>query len=231
MPADTTDLFLLEDLAQARKTSGLAQDDRRALQAVADWIKSFVIQPHRDLGRSGTVCPFVPGSLQRKTLWLAPEQITDREVSEVVELMSGYKERLLETGAADGNDDVIHNVIVVVFTDLAADDAQDVFDGVLGQLAVPTYEEHGILFGPFHELFEGTAIYNSNFRPFRSPVPFMFVRHGVVSDWKFLLDNEAMFNLWRRRFGDDSAVHSLAEELRRFHGHAAPGCPEGAVVS
>jgi AAA ATPase domain len=33
---------------------------------------------------------------------------------------------------------------------------------------------------------EGTAIYNSSFRPFQSPVPFLFVRHGVTGDWKFL---------------------------------------------
>jgi hypothetical protein len=220
MRAQTTDLFLLDDLEDVGKTNELAEGDLEALQAIADWIKGYVVNPHKDLGRTGPVCPFVPGSLERKTLWLAPERIANRDAPEVVELMSGYKKRLLETGPTDG-DDLIYNVIVVVFTDLPADRAQGVFDGVLDQLAVPTYAEHGILFGPFHEHFEGTAIYNSNFRPFRSPVPFLFVRHGVVSDWKFFLDNEDMFNLWARRFGD-SAVHALADELRRFHGRAAP---------
>jgi hypothetical protein len=220
MRAQTTDLFLLDDLEDVGKTNELAEGDLEALQAIADWIKGYVVNPHKDLGRTGPVCPFVPGSLERKTLWLAPERIANRDAPEVVELMSGYKKRLLETGPTDG-DDLIYNVIVVVFTDLPADRAQGVFDGVLDQLAVPTYAEHGILFGPFHEHFEGTAIYNSNFRPFRSPVPFLFVRHGVVSDWKFFLDNEDMFNLWARRFGD-SAVHAHADELRRFHGRAAP---------
>jgi len=41
------------------------------------------------------------------------------------------------------------------------------------------------------------------------------VRYGVISDWKFFLDNEDLFNLWARRFGE-SAVHALAEELRRL---------------
>jgi hypothetical protein len=96
MPAQTTNLFLLEDLEEVGRTSELAQSDRDALAAVADWIKTYVVKPHKDLGRAGTVCPFVPVSLERKTLWLAPEQIADRDVPEVVELMSGYK-RLLWT--------------------------------------------------------------------------------------------------------------------------------------
>jgi Domain of unknown function (DUF6875) len=98
---------------------------------------------------------------------------------------------------------------------LSADRAQGVFEGVLEQLAVPSYAEDGIVFGPFYEGNEGTAIYNSSFRPFQSPVPFLFVRQGVISDWKFFLDKEDWLNLWERRFGE-SAVHALAEELRHL---------------
>jgi hypothetical protein len=213
-PAQTTNLFLLEDLDDVSRTGELAESDREALQAVADWIKTFVVKPHKDLGRAGTVCPFVPGSLERKTLWLAPEQIADRDAPEVVELMNGYKRLLLDARPTDG-DDVIYNVIVVVFTDLPADRAQGVFDDVLNQLALPSYVEDGILFGPYYEGNEGTAVYNSSFRPFQSPVPFLFVRHGVTDDWKFFLDNEEWFDLWAHRSGE-SGTHALAEELRRL---------------
>ncbi len=215
MPAETAaNLFLLEDLEDGSRTRELAESDLGALQAVADWIKTFVAKPHKDLGRAGPVCPFVPGSLERKTLWLAPEQIADRSVPAVVELMNGYIRRLLDAQPTDG-DDTKYKTIVVVFADLPADRAQGVFDDVLQHLAVPSYAKDGILFGPFYEGNEGTAIYNSSFRPFTSPVPFLFVRHGVISDWKFFLDNEELLNLWARRFGE-SAVHALAEELRRL---------------
>ena len=105
MPAETAaNLFLLEDLDDGRSTKELTDSDLAALQAVADWIKTFVAAPHKDLGRSGPVCPFVPGSLERKTLWLAPEQIADRSVPAVVDLMNGYIRRLLEAQPTDGND-------------------------------------------------------------------------------------------------------------------------------
>jgi hypothetical protein len=220
MPAETTPiqstkLFLLEDLEGADRASDLADSDLEALQAVAEWINTYVTKPHKDLvGHGGSVCPFLPGSVERHTLWLASEQIADRDMPEVVELMSNYRRLLLDTRPAE-SDDVIYNVIVVVFSDLPAERAQVVFDDVLEQLAVPSYVEDGILFGPYYKGNKTTAIYNSGFRPFESPVPFLFARHGVTSDWKFFLDDEEWLNLWAHRYGE-SGAQALAEELRHL---------------
>ena len=152
--------------------------------------------------------------MERKRLWLASEHIAGRSVADVVQLMNGYKTQFLHTPPIDG-DGANDKVIVVVFTDLPADRARGLFGEVLQQLAVPSYVEDGIVFGPFYEGHEGTAIYNSSFHPFRSPLPFVFVRHGVVDDWKFFLDNEDLFPAWTRRFGE-SGANALAEELRHL---------------
>jgi hypothetical protein len=213
MPAMTTNLFLVQDLEDVGRTGELAESDREALQAVADWITTFVVRPHKDLGRAGTVCPFVPGSLERNVLWLAPERIADPGEPDVVELVRDYK-RLFREFQPIAGDDADYKVIVVVFTNLPADRAQGVFDDVLQHLAVPSYADDGILFGPYYQGNEGTAVYNSKFRPFQSPVPFLFVRNGVISDWKFFLDNDEWLELWARRYGQ-SAVQALAAELRR----------------
>lgn len=123
MPTQTTNLFLLEELDDVNTTSELARGDLEALRAVGDWLNSFIVRPHKDLGRVGPVCPFVPVSLERQTLWLAPEHVADRDVREVVELMSGYKRLFLDTEPT-GGEDADYKVIVVVFTDLPADRAQ-----------------------------------------------------------------------------------------------------------
>ena len=210
MPTQATRLFLLEDLEDAGRTSGLSESDLDGLRAIADWITTYVTQPHEELvGHAGPVCPFLPGSVERKTLWLASERVGE---ANVVELMRGYKRLLLEQ--ADGHDDV-YDVIAVVFSDLPAERAQGVFGEVIEQLAVPSYAEDGVLFGPYYAGNEATALYNPGFRPFESPVPFMFVRHGVVGDWKFFLDDDEWLALWAHRFGE-SATHALAEELRRL---------------
>jgi hypothetical protein len=47
MPTQSTNLFLLEELDDARRTRKLAESDLEALQAVADWIKTFVVKPRK----------------------------------------------------------------------------------------------------------------------------------------------------------------------------------------
>ena len=91
MPTRTNDLFLIEDLEEDKAKNDLEDRDRDALRAVADWIKAFVIKPHADLGRPGTVCPYVPVSVERQTLWLAAEHVGDGDVPGVVEVVDGYK--------------------------------------------------------------------------------------------------------------------------------------------
>jgi hypothetical protein len=177
-------------------------------------MKNFVVRPHPDLGRRGPVCPFVPGSIERRTLWFAPERIADRGVPHVVELLNRYKSQLSNTEPTD-SDDTDYRVIVVVFTDLAAESARGIFADALQEIAASSFAEDGIIFGPFYQGNDGAAIYNADFHPFQSSVPFVFVRHVVVSDWKFFLDDQEMVSHWARRFGA-SAVPALAEELRRL---------------
>ncbi|MGY1739469.1 MULTISPECIES: DUF6875 domain-containing protein [unclassified Blastococcus] len=213
MPTQTTDLLLPEDLGDAGRASRLPDGDRAALSAVADWIGTFIVRPHAELGRPGPVCPFVPGSLERRTLRLAAERITGRDARSVAELVQGYRTLFRAIEPGDGPD-AQYDVIVVVFPDLPADRARGVFDEVLGRLAVPSYDEDGIVFGPFYDGHEGTAVHNPDFHPFRSPVPFLFIRRAVVDDWVFFLDQPDWLDRWARRFGA-AAVHALAEELRR----------------
>jgi hypothetical protein len=68
--------------------------------------------------------------------------------------MNGYKTQFLNTQPIDG-DGADNKVIVVVFTDLSADRAKGLFGDVLKQVAAPSYEKDGILFGPFYEGNEG----------------------------------------------------------------------------
>jgi hypothetical protein len=126
--------------------------------------------------------------LERRTLWLAPEHIAHRNMPDVVDLVSGYQNLLLAARPADG-DDAMYKSISVVFTDLSAEPAREVFDHVLEQLAVPSYVDGGFVMGGFYKGNEGTAIYNSSFRPFTSPVPFLLIRQAHISDCKFFLDD------------------------------------------
>jgi hypothetical protein len=133
---------------------------------------------------------------------------------DVTALVSGYQRLFLGARPSDG-DDAIYKSILVVFTDLPSDRAREFFDDLLQDLAVPSYMDDGFVMEGFYEGSEGTAIYNSSFRPFTSPVPFLLIRQAVISDWKFFLDNEAWLRLWVQRYRG-SGAQALAEELRRL---------------
>jgi hypothetical protein len=214
MPAQITNLLSLENLEDPSRTRGLAERDRNALRAVADWIKTFVARPHRDLGRAGPVCPFVPVAWEHKTLWLAAERSAGRNALDVIKLIDSYKRLLLAAQPVDG-DDANYKSIIIVFTDLPAAQAKDFFGAVLQQIGAPSYADDGLVMGPFYEGNDGTALYNPNFRPFTSPVPFFLMRRAVISDWKFFLNNEELLRIWARRYGE-SGVEALAYELRRL---------------
>ena len=213
-PPETTNLFLLEDLEDVSRANELPQSDLEALKTVADWTKSFIVRPHQDLGRAGPVCPFVPVSLEEKTLWLAPEHVDNRSAVDIAGLVSGYQRLFLDARPTDG-DDAIYKAIVVVFIDLSPDQAGDFFDNVLKELAVRSYVDAGFVMGGSYEGNAAGAIYNSSFRPFTSPVPFLLIRQAVVSDWKFFLDDDAWLERWAQRHGG-SGAEALAQELRRL---------------
>jgi hypothetical protein len=163
----------------------------------------------------------VPLAWEHKTLWLAAERSAGQRAPDVIRLIERYKRVLLAAQPADG-DDANYKSIVVVFTDLPAAQAKDFFSPVVQQVAVPSYVDDGLVMGPFYEGNDGTAIYNPNFRPFTSPVPFLLMRRATISDWKFFLNNEDWLRLWARRYGE-AAAEALAHELRGLPWRARRG--------
>ncbi len=220
MATQGTTLLLPEDLDDPGRMPGLGAADREALVTLLKWVREYVVRPNPNIGRPGTVCPYVPGSLDRRTLWFAPEHASELEVREVVGLMDGYRRLFLERAPLD-SEDAVYKTIMVVFPDIAPERAKELFAEVLGQLAEEAYEQDGIIYGPYFEGNDAPAVHNMDFRPFESPVPFMFVRHTVAGDWKFFIDDDAGLSRWAHRVGARGAI-TVAKELRRFPWRANP---------
>jgi hypothetical protein len=213
--SQATDLYILEDLEDVGKTGSLDDTKLEAMRTLAEWIETFIVKPHEELGRAGPVCPFTPEALMRETLWLAPESVAARTVPEIVGLVNEYKDLLLRAEPIQGPD-TQYKAILIVLTDLPAVRAREyVDDAQMQRLNEPLYADEGVVLDPkFNETNDGSAIRNPNFHPFRSPVPFFLLRHAVTSDWKFFLDSEDWFSVWAGRFADAAAT-TLAAELRR----------------
>ena len=66
----------------------------RPLGTTIDWMRQFLARPHPELGRSGPVCPFVPGALDQNTIWLTAVNV--RSKNEIVEVVGQYRDHFLE---------------------------------------------------------------------------------------------------------------------------------------
>jgi hypothetical protein len=170
----------------AAKVSEL-RNDLEVLTLVLNWVDGFLARPHSQLGRSGKVCPFVPDALIRGALQLTVLRLEDdrrNNLAEIERIVLGLLDRFMEGEGPDTNTNMYRSLIMI-FPDVSAEDAPFLIDGTQRKLKAE-FVRHGLMLGEFHPLSNQPGLRNPEFRPLRSPVPLMAIRHMVESDIDFL---------------------------------------------
>jgi hypothetical protein len=153
------------------------------LAETAQWMRRFLARPHPELGRSGPVCPFVPGAIVQDTIWLTSVPLAGGDRQAIIETVSRFREAFLDLEPKSG-DAAMMKAIVIVFPNVATEEAS-LIDDVQAELK-SRFVESGLMIGEFHEQNEGPGLRNPDFRPLRSPIPSLAIRHMVESDLPFL---------------------------------------------
>jgi len=165
-----------------------AQVDRIAapgspLKTIANWMREFLARPHRELGRPGPVCPFVPAAITQDTVWLAGVSLGRGDRQAIVEIVGIFRDLFLQLEPKSG-ELAMMKAMVIVFPNVPSDDA-GVIDDVQSELK-GRFVDAGLMIGEFHERNESPGLRNPNFRPLRSPIPSLAIRHMVETDLPFL---------------------------------------------
>jgi hypothetical protein len=153
------------------------------LAVTAAWMRRFLARPHRDLGRSGPVCPFVPGAIVQDTIWLADCSLGRGDRDAIIEIIGLFRDLFLQLEPKSG-EQAQWKAMVIVFPNVPVEDA-DVIDHVQSELKA-RFVDAGLMIGEFHERNESPGLRNENFRPLRSPIPALAIRHMVETDLPFL---------------------------------------------
>jgi hypothetical protein len=154
------------------------------------WVREFIGAPHPDLGRPGTICPFVPGALSMDTIWFA--EVTDAEptLDSISEVIKEYRNVFLATEPSVAPDS-INKAFLVAFPTLVARGAEGTaLIDLVQYMLKPYFVEQGMMLGEFHALNESPGLRNPEFRPLRSPVPMLAMRLMVASDLPFMIRDE-----------------------------------------
>ncbi|GLZ38038.1 hypothetical protein Acsp05_16620 [Actinokineospora sp. NBRC 105648] len=201
--ANDPDRLLLEvdDIEDDLLPSALAPY-RAQLRTILDWARQYLARPHESLGRRGSVCPFVQSSLDRGRFYLAVYPGHPADPRAVAEAVLPYRDWFLEL-APNPSGTAQLTTILVLFPDLPAQDVDRMIDG--SQEALKTdYVDRGLMIGEFHDGPPDKAgLWNPDFRPLRSPVPLLAIRHMVPTDFAFLAGNRDHASAYLRRFAGE----------------------------
>lgn len=177
-----------------------AEPYRGVLEEVVRWSHEYLCRGHHELGRYGPVCPYVRPSLERELLWLTVYPGADPPLDELSAAVGGYGRWFRRLPPTSGRE-AQYKAILIVLPDLPHERAPDVVDVVHAALK-PEFVVEGLMLGQFYPACEEPGLWNRRFRPLRSTVPLLTIRHMVAPDAGFLDDDGRFMAAYLARFGD-----------------------------
>ena len=156
-----------------------------ALAGIVRWVREYLVRPHPQLGRRGAVCPFVPASIELDTIWLA--EVTDPRpsIESLTAAIIGFRDAFLDMEPRGGSV-ALQKAFLIVFPALGeGGPAAALVDAVQYNLK-HSFVEMGLMIGEFHSHNDSPGLRNPDFKPLRSPLPMLAIRHMVESDLPFL---------------------------------------------
>ena len=158
-------------------------------RSCCEWIENYLARPHPQLGRTGSVCPFVPAALAKDSLRIAVVRLRQNgdQRTQILEAIEHYREAFLSVRAS-GEAHMLHSILML-FPDVSLQDAPQLIDRTKEELK-GSFVEQGLMLGEFHARNASPGLHNSSFQPLHSPVPMLVIRRMVSTDFGFLNRSE-----------------------------------------
>ncbi|MCX5340155.1 DUF6875 domain-containing protein [Streptomyces atratus] len=209
-------LIELGDLARNDLPSWLEKHEE-SLREIVEWASSYLSRPHPEVGRKGHVCPFVKTSMNRELFYLAVESGVPESSAETAEALRGYRDWFVELARRHGGA-AQYTTILVLFPDLPRDRVVEIVENTQ-ELLKADYVSRGLMIGEFHDGPPAKGgLWNPEFRPLKSPVPLLAIRHMVPTDLPFLKDDPEQLAEYLRRYGKDTPPAMAARPPARERG-------------
>lgn len=175
------------------------RDDLRALKEVVLWAHDVLCTHDPELGRDGPVCPFTKPSLARMLFWLTVCRSKCRSIDELVSVVMKYREWFLELEPQTG-ENAKYKTILILLPDFVGKRFYAELDRAQ-KLLKAEFVREALMIGQFYPTCGEPGLWNSEFRPLRSTVPMLVIRHMVHSDFPFLRNNPEFVDAYLRIFG------------------------------
>ena len=182
---------------QRSETWSSELESSNEFQTTLCYVREFLAKPHPSVGRGGPVCPFVPTSLKKNSIYMSvirTSSLVDGEAMGqnkeeivrkiLVKLLQDFVPVFLGLEPSKGRLRQF-KAVILVFPDVKSSQAHEIIDAVQVQ-AKSFFVEKGLMVGEFHETNNASGLRNANFFPLRTPYPCLAIRHMVPGDFVFM---------------------------------------------
>jgi hypothetical protein len=173
---------------------------------VLDWAREFLAGSHPELGRTGPVCPYIRHSIDERQLYVLcrPDLVCNGDglASAIRQSKQWFTELRRRTPREKRH--LVAIVVVLPRIDRTSSEPLDALHAVLKDEFVSS----GLMLGQFHPTCDAPGLRNPDFRPLRSPIPFLAIREMVSSDLPFLVGNPLHAAAYFDRFAPSIPAHT-----------------------
>lgn len=174
----------LLSFAQARAEIAAAPETNAALATLADWVESYLMREHPELGRTGAVCPFTRQAARIDTVRLSICDAGPGEEERAFALIRGSFAALDEIPCKPS---MAHfRTIIIGFPHCGGEAGLAMLQRVQKRNKFHSLSRRRMI-GLMHAESDAPGLWNPDFRPLRSPLPVLAIRHLVEHDAPFAM--------------------------------------------
>jgi hypothetical protein len=198
--AQTTPLAPEETVLQSHPLSAFPETSREAAgaetdQIIADWVRSYLMRPHPQLGRPGAVCPFTSAAARLDAIRVASSPLRSED-----EIHRTMLQALAVFEAIDCPESQRHfRTVIVGFPNCGDEEGRRRLRKAQNRLRLESVLR-GKMIGLFEPESQATGLINPEFRPLRSPVPLLAIRMMVENDASFVARNLLLVPIYLVKF-------------------------------
>lgn len=153
-------------------------------RAVTEWIRTYLMRPHSELGRPGDVCPFTSQAFRLDTIRIG---VSPASSSDIASIRRSLRHCFRKFALIPCPKHMQHfRTVVLAFPALEGTAGLETMQRAQRGLNVECLAR-GLMLAKFHPAAEGGGLWSPAFQPFRSPVPLLVIRQMVKEDAPFAL--------------------------------------------
>lgn len=150
------------------------------------YMRDFLAQPHKDLGRPGVVCPFIPSSIKKDCIYYGA--INTKVLHEAAEIMLRYADAFHSLEPTAESKEEVYKTAILIFPALPAAEAGKFVDDLQRHLK-PLFVRRHLMIGAFSPDSQFKGLHNKDFFPRAAPLASVDIRlYVTVSSWVFHID-------------------------------------------